>query len=271
MRQDTLKIINEPARRGVRYYSTLPNEYRRAQHFKLINSDDGELDVTDEFCARVLPMRCKRISWECKERNYTTNPIKRFLQSRIGCNWNVIYSEICSVLSRAIGNKVGYSSVSDLLFRFVEINTYLGADGKIYCNDSHRSDQLIGFGDFYVDPHTKILCQDNGETYKATLRRRIAERKAEAEKTRVIINEKFQFHKLNGNWYRVYFDKVPDHVYAVKHHYLILDALGQLSVARGLQNHWDINTALTYKYGSVIWAVHKEAASKTDIRKHKLS
>lgn len=278
MRIDMPKVVTEPARRGVAYYRSLPNEYRAAKHFKLITNEEGDLDVDDEFCTNVQPMRSKRVGWDGKEKNYTSRPIKRFLLSRVGQNWDDVYSEICSVFRDGVrGNKSGYRGVDRLIDWHIERNTYLGDDGKVYYNDRFRPDNCADdeFGSLYVHPITKIICHNSerGESYRMACRRRAAAREAERAKTRVIINKKLQLHKLNGSWYRITVGEVPSEIYSLK--YYPSDVLGAINTTtswyyRGM-TPWNINQLLIARYGEVAWGIKKEAASKTDIRRYKLS
>ena len=257
MRNDMSKIMTEPARRGVRYYGDLPNEYRRAKTFKL----DDDLEVNDEFCNHVLPMRSKRVGWDGKDKNYTTRPIKGFFLHAVGRKWNDVYSELCAALKNSISARSFLRDIS-VSWIGVELNTYVGEDGNIYFNDKYRADQPIENADFYVDPRDGILYHNGGSSYNSRYKKSAAEREAAKEVWRRKVNNTFQFHKIDGNWYRVYLGPSSDNG---------CDALG-MNMSTNRWNHWDEKRNLFNKYGiNGVWAIRKEAASKRDIRKHNLN
>jgi hypothetical protein len=268
MRNDMRKVVNEPARGGVGYYRDLPNEYRKAKRFKLITLDDGTVDVEDNYSARVQPMRAKSVGWDGKDRNYTTRPILRFLRSRVGKNWNDVYSEICRVFSNGVrGNHCGYLSAGQLIERHVNTHTYV-EDGEICFNTDWGTAGLRindTVDELYVHPITGVLCVSNTrETWKAASRRRAAERRAEEAKTRVVINKTRQFQKIGDVWFRVELtDDIPSIAYAMMHP---RDAVGYFEKS----SRFYLNHLLVQRYGGVLWAVRKETASKADIRRHNL-
>ena len=257
MRNDMSKVMTEPARRGVRYYGDLPNEYRRAKTFKL----DEELEVNDDFCGRVLPMRSKKIGWDGKEPNYTGRPATRFIAGAVGRKWNDVYSEICKSLKNSISKRHFLRDIA-VDWSDVEINTYVGEDGNLYFNDKYRADQPIENAKFYVDPRNGILCRNiSYSSYRSRYRASAEKREAAKEEHRKKINDTFQFHKIDGNWYRVYLGPLTFGV----------DALG-LTFSNNRWSYHSEKYAFVDKYGiNGVCAIRKEAASKRDIRKHNLN
>lgn len=270
MRNDMHKVVNEPARGGVAYYSNLPNEYRKAKRLKLIHLDDGTVDVEDRFSGRVQPMRAKSVGWEGKSSLYTSRPITRFLRSRVGQDWNDVYSEFCSVFRVGVrGNHRFYTSAAELVCRYVLTHTFI-EDGEICYNTDYgtaglRVDDTVD--ELYVHPVTNVLCSSNKkETWKARRRRWEAEQQAEEAKTRVVINDTRQFQKVGEVWYHVELADVPDIAYAMLHP---RDALGYFEMSSRF-NRFNLNFLLKKRYGKVLWAVRKEAASRADRRRHNL-
>jgi hypothetical protein len=258
MRNDMLKVITEPARRGVRYYSTLRNEYRAAKNFVL----DDDLEVDDIWCGRILPMRAKTVGYDGKEANYTVNPLLRFLHSQLGKNWDDIYSQISSIKSD-LGRRY---DIKRMIGWNVETNTFI-EDGEIYYSCKYHGPRLINntADQLYVHPITNVLCISTGLSYKTIWRNRQKEKKTETAKTHKIVSKDLQFHKIDGNWYRVKvqpFDWTKD----VSNY----DVFGSILTQRWY-NKWDLARACMEKYGAHVTAVEKQAASKKDIRRYKLS
>lgn len=267
MRNDMAKIVSEPAKRGVGYYRTLNNEYRKAKTFKF----DEDLNVTDEFCVNVLPMRSKRISWEGKEHSYAYRTIRRYTRSQVGKVWDDVYSEICKKFRTEAAKAL---DMKTLFADEVEQKTWVEDDGKIYyrgwggrmCCAEEECNTL------YVDPRTGILCISNGDSYRIKQKNREKERNEEAIAWRKIVCEKFQFHKVDGNWFRVILGEITSEMVG-KRMYVSGDALGSFDVKPKMYyEYYSFRHHLYFKYGAWnLWAIKKESASKADIRRYKLN
>jgi len=200
MRHDMQSVVTEPAREGSAYYHTLPNDYRKAKKFKL----DEELEVYDQFCANVLPMRAKSVGWDGKSKRFNTNPIKCFLRSSIGRNWDEVYSEICKVFKVGVrGNHSGYVDVDNMIRWEISTNTFLGADGKVYYNDSYHGCQCVNddYNKLYVDPRDGTIKVSSGISYKDIRKQRKAERDQVSMLTCFVL-EGNTYRKIDDTWFR---------------------------------------------------------------------
>lgn len=258
MRSDMLKAMCDVYRRGHNGQCRL---FREAKHIKL----DEEGDVCDDV-GNHLPMRPKEYGWDCKEHGWIGDPLKRFLRANIGRVWNDVYSEISSVMRNDVARR--YKVMKKMIRWEVYVKTYIGDDGLVYANDGWRPDTCVetSFDELYVHPITGILCCGTGESYKARNRRRCKEIAAEREKSRKIVDENLQYHKLNGIWYRVclapFEEKFSD----------LHDALGLVSkeLSYHCTYHW-VQREYHVKYGYNVYAVAKYTASKKEIRRFNLN
>jgi hypothetical protein len=255
-----LKLITEPARRGVGYYRTLRNEYRAAKHFTL----DEDLNVDDIWSARVQPMRAKTIGYDGKESSCNPNPLKRFLYSQVGKNWDETFSQISS-----INNKLSrHYDIKKMVGWFVETNTFIEDDEIYYSCRYHGARSLSdAYDQLYVHPVTHVLCISSGESYKSRNKQKAENKKIELNKVRRIVNREIQFHKVDGNWYRV---KVRPIDFSVEK--ISVDVLGSISDINYFRfSIYDIARSAINKYGFEAIAVEKRAASNKEIRNFKLN
>lgn len=192
MRKDMPKVLTEPVRGGCGYYRDLPNDYRQAKKFKL----NEDLEVSDEFCSTILPMRAKRVGWDGKDRRFNTNPIRRFLRSKIGKKWDDIFSEFSSVFKEGIrGNHSGYNAGRDILGWYVE-DCYV-VDDQLYSLNGTLIETF--YNTLYVDPRDGILKVTVGESYKARNRRY----KAEYINKDFVVIDGIKFQRIDETWFRI--------------------------------------------------------------------
>jgi hypothetical protein len=206
MRNDMQKVITEPARRGVSYYRTESNDYRLAKNFKI----DEDLNVNDEYCDRVLPMRAKKVGWDGKDRSYLYQVAKRFLTSSIGRHWNNVYSEIAKMCNTDVAKA---SDLRALFTRNVETHTFVGDDGRIYYTSNCMSRygtfrDAAGCveeepGTFYVDPRDGKLKLSSGDSRRQERAKRKAIQKAEADKSHRDFQDGKKFRFVEGVWFSV--------------------------------------------------------------------
>ena len=201
MRDDMFKVIVERPRRGVGYYSTLPNEYRAAKRFKVntyCNPDLSgiEYDVVDEFSSTKLPMRARSIGWDGKRLNENLNPLRRFIAKQVGRPWNDVYSEISAKLDT---NSTVKQHVRDHLKDYVSVKTYRTEDGQLWFS-GRFGPRSIDWNDFHVDENG-ILCDSHPPDNVKKLNYKEHRAKAEWEVKRVINGVTYE--KEDGIWFRV--------------------------------------------------------------------
>ena len=126
----------------------LRNNYRAAKHFKL----DEENEVCDEYCRTNLPMKHRRVGYNCKMFAPNFSPLIRYLEAQVGRRWNDVYSEISAGLR---SSTTVTPWVSDCASWHVHINTYRDTDNRV--RDAERRSKCDCAGDLYVEPETGIL------------------------------------------------------------------------------------------------------------------
>ena len=258
MRSDMLKAMCDVYRRGCNGQRRL---FRGAKHFKL----DEEGDVCDDVGNR-LPMRPKEYGWDSKDHGWIGVPLNRFLEANVGRIWNDVYSEISKVMRNDVARR--YKVMKKMVRWDVYIKTYIGDDGLVYANDAWRPGTCVEteVNSLYVHPNTGILCRGTGESYKSRNRRREKEIAIEREKSRKIVDESLQFHKVDGIWYRVClapFSEKFDNLH---------DALGCVSKNVGYYSSYIwVQREYRSKYGYNVYAVSKHTASKKEIRRYQLN
>lgn len=164
-------------------------------------------------------------------------PLRRWLRSRVGQPWDVVYSELCRKLDiTTLSGQHILSHVWDFVERHVVI-----LDDVPYKKD--RQDyRLTGWRDrFYVHPETSILC----------LVPRIKKTEPQSCIEIVQIDSHHQYRKLNSVWYFVTFESVP-------HKGKVTDILLRKPVDRDTAHR---------EYDSAIYACHKRHATKKEIKK----
>ena len=227
MRKDFSKLLVERSR-----IKQEPNDYRSWRRAKIspadvILNDDNELELS-ERAALGTPTKQgyrPRNSYERKILDENLNPLKNFLRSRVGHNWDDLFSEISEVndFRSAIGHHI-----LEHLFHYVDLNV-IEIDGQLYKffpfgQGSKRlrlvtdKRSVLGNNDFYVDPNTRLLCKFPGEEpkqlnlegykgylcqlkrerkqYKQNQRKLKLQQKSETESR---LNEVLQYRKLQAN------------------------------------------------------------------------
>ena len=108
--------------------------------------------MCDEYCRSILPMRHRRVGYNCKMFYLNYSPFIRYLEAQTGRRWNDVYSEIAAGLRPSTAVKPW---VSDHISHLVHVNTYRDFDSRVRdaaCR--HKCDFL---GTLYVEPETGIL------------------------------------------------------------------------------------------------------------------
>ncbi|MEM9213081.1 MAG: hypothetical protein AAGD25_01940 [Cyanobacteria bacterium P01_F01_bin.150] len=128
-------------------------------------------------------------------------PLRGFLQSRVGQQWDEVYSELSQRLDR---NTVSGQHVIQHLwlevYRYVEI-----IDGVVYSKagaDGWYGSRELGRWrrDFYVHPQTGVLCVVNRKPRRA---------KPKPDKDVIKINDRYHYRKINGIWYEIELQDIP--------------------------------------------------------------
>lgn len=138
MRKDMFKVIVERPRRG----GNKTNTERR----------EANMDLED------LPSKqsMRRKHRERKELNENLKPLERFFKSRVGQNWDKVYSEVCEFIDV---HSTVQQHVRQHIKDLVHLNVARDTEGKILDKRYSWGGEFheIWHGDLYIDPDTNIL------------------------------------------------------------------------------------------------------------------
>lgn len=175
MRKDMSKVIVERPRFNSRAKNDYAGEVKQWQ--KGIQNDDF-------FPKRISTSRKRR--YQPKELNENLAPLRKFLLSRVGQNWNKVYSEIREGIK--VDSAVQLHILQHLSY-YVAIDVKIWEDGAVTDSKGAEIYDIV-----YVNPKTMCLCEN-----KNYHRRYIADKK---EAKYVKIKDK-NFRQLNDIWYEV--------------------------------------------------------------------
>jgi len=209
MREDIKSVLNERGKGGSTLGRDTARHYRRTSKHKLAIDPEG-----DKFLHDTKVSRHDHIDLyaEAKYSKINTNPLERYLRSRIGDDWDQVYSDIKAKTKGYWAN--GYStngSIDRLLERFVELSTYMDGE-RMMCRTYF--DRPINIWDcgtaFYVDPRDKTLQPLPAQPSLINRYRR----KIEPNKNRYISgNPLVQYHKIRALWYEIKLrEPTPDEI-----------------------------------------------------------
>ena len=139
-----------------------------------------------------------------------TKPLLKFLSSKVGCNWDAVYSEIREAISTK--DTVG-TQIINYLKRNVITSASLMEDGSIVAyvpgwsikqNGYVLNDLSKGISkwEFYVHPITKVLC-NVGKHY-----RRYRPGKRRPSHDTYQISELEQYRRIDSCWFRVQLTRI---------------------------------------------------------------
>lgn len=209
MRQDMFEVIIERPRRGgygEGRYSRSKEKLRRGMWEAAWEGEDAELPPPDKS-----PIRDRYYSRRYLNENL--QPLVRFLDSRVGRNWDDVYSEIKEHLSP---RSAVQQHVIDHLKQYVVTSTVI-EDGVIGYYPDNRFNGGRGFSplqdvpgqknyyssreQFFVHPETKILSVYKRKKYRYD-RRPIHEW--------VKIDDRHQYRKIGDVWFIVTLEDMRD-------------------------------------------------------------
>jgi hypothetical protein len=241
MRPDMQKVIISRPRTGG---SKTPRYKAKSAHLRDIEVFDGGPSKEG--------MRRRHVAyhgWDGKAQTDLLGPLKRFLHSRVGQDWNSVWSEICR-----------HADARNLIGLHLRLHTCLyvvmahqGTDGTLYDDQGREIKQRYRrYQQFYVDPTTNQLRQITSKSPHARTTRRA--------KVFALADRLLHRHD-DGNWYRVKM-AVWDSRSVVGDCFL-----------KGLSSDpsWTVvRERLVAKYGrnptgAVWYCIHKEAANRKEI------
>jgi hypothetical protein len=153
MRADLNKVLTEQPRRG----SDSPHLTTRAR-FKYY--DDSREDRYSLPKIGKMLMRSRDLGPHDESKDFTDKlgPLKRWLESQVGRNWDKVYSEIKQAFPNT--NKQNHHLLDTHLMGYVNRAVVVERSKKgrrVYFIDSFAGKSELPPGDIYVDPETHVL------------------------------------------------------------------------------------------------------------------
>ena len=199
IRNDIKKVLSEKGKGGSQDGKYTAREYRRTYKHKLNNDPDETRGMLDT----VVSMRGTHDTYnESKHSQINTNVLERYLRSRVGDNWDQVYSDIKEKTKNYWAG--GYScngTIDDLLHRFLIKDTYMEGNVMMVRGYIGRPCNIweCYYGPFYIDPRDKTLqVLPKKRSYRY---RRVVEpnKLAYVSKSNPLI----QYHKIKQFWYEI--------------------------------------------------------------------
>ncbi|MCC6980002.1 MAG: hypothetical protein IT343_16910 [Candidatus Melainabacteria bacterium] len=229
MRKDMHKVIAEPGRRG-------GHDFVKSR--VTIDRDDDTLPKREGIR--------RKGSYDRKNSQHNYNPLRRYLASKVGQQWNAVFSDICA--NNDLRNKVQgevREHVGWMVHTAVEV-----IDGLPHATDGYRI-----WRDFWVHPDTGVLMA-------APRDKRYRWRGWKTNHEQVAIDASTKYVKVDGIWYKVTFkpfihDQCDDSVGT-------FDCIFLGSLSRSLDT---ARRQLRQEWGAEICAVKKRQIGSAEIRK----
>ncbi|CAN5950995.1 unnamed protein product [Sphagnum jensenii] len=115
------------------------------------------------------------------------------IRKNVGRKWDDVFSEFCASLDR---RSINGHHIWTHLMQEVELNTYVGVDGKIYCWGSWGwRGEVTGY---YVHPLTQILEYKDSGSWKRGIYRRSKEHIIPVPDA-----HEWNYKQIEGLWFRV--------------------------------------------------------------------
>lgn len=202
MRADMAKVIVERPRMGGAYQKGRCEDYRN-QGAMEASQDPEHWDEPGNW-EKIRPVGR---GTERKSLNENLSPLRKFLSSCVGRPWADVYSEIRERLSPSSAVQM---HIVQHLKQYVEVNTYVAEDGRIYAmpsrfsfRDSQALDEPTMYrGEFYVHPETHVLCEPP----------RISRTPPKVAPIKFEINATHQYRLIDKVWYVVTLEVIPAHL-----------------------------------------------------------
>ena len=182
------------------------------------NLAEKDIEAVEELPSRVK-VRPPDGGWGHYNDDYPWNKVNRFLLSRVGRNWDDVYSEFHSLEWVPARHKNLEQLEHNILF-----HTFM-KDGKVWYFDKYLSDSERPIDEldtpnsyyysrddvFYIHPETKILLYKKKKSHASYIKRK----SAEEAKTFRVLGDYHQLLKLRGTWFEVKGHPVKDEVIKV--------------------------------------------------------
>lgn len=211
MREDFNKLLCERERRGSR------NKFANVRNIKRFTNSKDNDEFSDLPDREGMKTR-HNYNYRRKEFNENLNPLKGFLNARVGKKWDKVYSEICATFDK---RSVINQHILVHLFDYVNNEVWMDENRKLFETNlySYRGPREVPFANnfqskYFVDPRDGILKKNpNYQTWAQ--RSRILNDQRIVEQANLVrtIDDQNKLEKIDDIWYRVtstpyiYFEK----------------------------------------------------------------
>lgn len=197
MKKDFSKLIFERGKVGGSKSQIRKNRHSTKNLCReAIDNDDVEIK---NYKSMKKIHRENDFGTDAKESQYSFKPFLRFLESRIGKDWNEVQSEIVTNFQKDIG-----FGIKNRLLDTVVAKTYMSGDivmgNGIF--GPYPLSKPCYYKQFYVHPVTNLLCctpKDNYWDKKSLTRKQLI------DKIRYTDSENNRYFKVNNIWYKFSF------------------------------------------------------------------
>lgn len=147
--------------------------------------------------------------YDRKSFNENLNPLKNWVHSCLGKNWNKMYSQLRKQFD---ARKVVNQHILEHLFSYIEVNAFLH-EGAVCFTDTLRYGgqgvQPISkcFKDYYVCPKSGMVRKTNKEPKRSIIKQQMAEKRATELAVKRVLSDTEVLHLIDGVWY--HFDLLP--------------------------------------------------------------
>lgn len=189
MREDFNKLLVERERIGS------GRSFHEVRRCKIKGLND------DYFGGRESMKKRHHIGYETKSFNENLNPLKGFLHSKIGKNWDKVYSELRKTFdARSVINQ----HILEHLYQYVDTKAVL-IDGKVMTLGKYSSRGYVSikqcYSDYYVCPKDGTLKKPNKEPRRSIIKQHEADKQREADKVFRVLDDNTHLRFVDGLWY----------------------------------------------------------------------
>ncbi len=149
--------------------------------------------------------------YDRKSFNENLNPLKSWLHSGLGKNWDKYYGELRKQFD---ARNVINAHILEHLFQYVEIQTHVGEKGAVmFMNTRYSSmgEQPISkcHKDYYVCPKSGMLRKTQKQPRRSVIKQKEAERRAARDAIFRQLDRHNVLHLIDGAWYHFELKPIP--------------------------------------------------------------
>lgn len=182
------------------------DHYGNYRHLKIFKKGEDYWGGRESMKARY------NIGYDRKSFNENLNPLKGWIHSCLGKNWDKCYSELRQNFD---ARKVVNAHILEHLYQYIEVNAKV-IDGKVMVMNQYAfgtEDRWVPISraraDYYVCPKSGLVRKTNKAPRRSVIKEAEAnKRKAELAVKRVL-DEKNELHFIDGIWYHLTVETVP--------------------------------------------------------------